>query len=280
LPVTDPLRRPPESAWHYLVIRMAESGHDASRFVLDVWLAAEDGRWQRMHSSDDPESLDAVRAVLDEQLNTMAVDGLVDVEHLSIEFIVPRSLLDLDVDQWLVETAGGPDVVGQRFPVVMRDLFRMRNRTVRQQWHRRSRMLGERGGVALEAVRFAHLEPDDAAALGQPLHDQDHTAGVVVLGSSPDSVRKNLAVWLNFGIPVIVWCRDRRASAQFDDEVPQALNAGGALSPALVMRLRQEAESTGTLRGADVAQHIALLWDDEGRLPPDEGVRLRPPSGR
>lgn len=260
---------------HYFVARLAEDGRDASRYLLAVWLATEDGRWDARYTSDTPQSLEEIKAEVDEQLSRLADDPVVDIGDLWIEFILPRSLLGADVDQWIVSAPGHSSAVGVHFPVSVRDLARMRNRITRSRWRRRSDWLHLHGDTA-GGARFEHVNGSHQGLFAELMQHPDIPACLVVLGPSAGFVPGNIGGWLSAGIPVIVWCRSDAVSARFDTHVLGVLNGNGVTSlPAAVWRLRQDAGRTDAPAG-HVGRHITLLWDDARRLPPDERPLRQP----
>jgi hypothetical protein len=261
---------PPAAAGpHYFVVRLADDGRDASRYLLAVWLVDGDGRWFARFTSDEPRTIEQVRAEVDEQLGRLADDPAVDIGDLSIEFILPRSLLGADVDQWIVNAPGYASPLGVHFPVAVRDLNRMRNRIIRNRWRRRSAWLRAHGGTA-GGTRFEAVNRHDRGLFAELMQDPEKPACLVVVGQAAKHVASNISAWLSAGIPVIVWCRADELSHRFDTHLVAILgNSGIAYLPVAVWRLRQDSGRISA--GADhVGRHITLMWDDAERLPPDE----------
>jgi hypothetical protein len=276
--MADPAEAP-DPGQYYFVVRLAEHGLAPSRYLLHVWLADERGTWDLRYTSDVPHHLEEVRAKVDEQLAALAADEAVDIGGLSIEFILPRALLDHGVDQWVVAAPGVSNAIGVHYPVVVRDLARMRNRIIRSRWRRRCQWLNEHDrGTAAGAVRFEHLNgggPDNFAEL---MLDPERPACLVVLGPSAAHVASRVGGWLSAGIPVVVWCRHDALAARFDTHLPGMLISGGVRSlRTAVWRLRQDSGRPDS-QHEHVGMHITLLWDDESRMPPDERGRLRQPA--
>jgi hypothetical protein len=262
---------------YYFVVRLTEHGLNASRYLLDVWLANEDGAWDRRYTADTAHSLEEVQAKVDELLTDLAEDTRVDVGELAIEFILPRSLLGHEVDQWIVAAPGVSSPIGVHYPVLVRDLTRMRNRIIRTRWGHRCDWLRRHGGIAVSgAVRFVYLNGQDTGLYADLMRDPEKPVCVVLLGRSAAQIATTIGQSLSAGIPVIVWCRDNQASSRFDEHLPGLLiNTGVKTLPTAVWRLRQDAGGPGAGTG-HVGAHITLLWDEQSRQPPDEQPLCQP----
>lgn len=278
-PVVGPPPATGRPGQHHFVMRLAEDGRTSSRYLLHVWLVTEDGTWHLRYTSDTPHLLDEIRDKLDEQLADLARDEYVDVGGLSVEFILPRALLGHEVDQWMVTAPGYSSPIGVHYPVVVRDLTRMRNRIIRDRWRRRCESLPRDGeGVAAGAVRFEHPGGGAPVRFAELMRDPDQPVCLVVLGASARHVASNIGAWLTAGLPVIAWCRTDEHAARFDADIPGVLVSGGIRAlPAAVWRLRQDAGGVEAPSG-HVGHHITLLWDEQDRLPPDERARLSHPA--
>ncbi|MFI7080436.1 hypothetical protein ACIBO1_24335 [Micromonospora sp. NPDC049903] len=282
VPPEPPLGRPPtvgEPGQHHFVMRLAEDGRTNSRYLLHVWLVTEDGTWHLRYTSDTPHLLAEIRVKLDEQLAELARDEDVDVGALSVEFILPRALLGHDVDQWVVTAPGHSDPIGVHYPVVVRDLARMRNRISRHRWQQRCDSLRRDGeGAAVGAVRFEHASGVAPVRFAELMRNLEQPVCLIVLGASARHVLHNIGAWLTAGLPVIAWCRAEEHAARFDADIPGVLVSGGIRAlPAAVWRLRQDAGGAEASTG-HVGHHITLLWDEQDRLPPDERARLSHPA--
>ncbi|GLL04649.1 hypothetical protein GCM10017581_063960 [Dactylosporangium matsuzakiense] len=276
--IADRADHAPDSGQQYFVVRLEEHGLQASRYLLTVWLATERGVWTLRHTHDEALLLEDVRAKVDEQLADLAADPTVDIDALTIEFILPRSLLNFPVDQWEVSAPGYSRPIGVHYPVVVRDLPRMRNRIIRSRWRRRCQWVhGPEATTPANAVRFINLRDDTSDLYAELMQEPHRPACVVVIGPSSSLVMERLGPWLTAGVPVIVWCRNDQRSSRFDAELAGILVSGGVKAlPTSVYRLRQDAG--GPDHPDDhVGMHITLVWDIETRVPPDE-QRLRQPA--
>ncbi|WP_460356041.1 VMAP-C domain-containing protein [Actinoallomurus acanthiterrae] len=193
-------------------------------------------------------------------------------DPLTIEFVLPSELINLDVDQWLREPPDDQSVpIGAEFEVVVRSRDRLSETSWHHAWRRRSRMLAD-------PSHDCRIHPTPPDMNGDPrkfrVYLDQATAVACILDSSPDEEpgRSQLKASLRAGLPVVLWCRDRRSAADFGAAVA-AINARRL--PPEIKRLRQNAiiaEGTGSTYG----QHISLLWDDHGHFL-DVNARIRLP---
>ncbi|MFE2887017.1 hypothetical protein [Streptomyces sp. NPDC059272] len=188
--------------------------------------------------------------------------------ELTLEFLLPRELLEKPVEQWPKRAMGrAQGKLGEEHPVLLRSLDRAQRRDTHGKWAMRWNALvsGEAGG--------AHWFPEDGNArlLTDPL------PAVVVLSSPPRGHAEQedgfdeLGECLRVGVPIVAWDRREGRDEKFRRELADLLaQNGGSDLPEVVKSLRirakdQHSESSSALIG----RHLALLWDDPYRLPED-----------
>jgi len=190
--------------------------------------------------------------------------------ELTLEFLLPRELLEKPVEQWPKRAMGrAQGTLGEEHPVLLRSLDRAQRRDTHGRWAMRWNAL-----VSGEAGR-AHWFPEDGNArlLTDPL------PAVVVLSSPPRGRAEQeegfdeLGECLRVGVPIVAWDRREGRDEKFRRKLADLLaqNEGSDL-PEVVKSLRirardQHSESSSALIG----RHLALLWDDPYRLPEDPG---------
>ncbi|MCX4562063.1 effector-associated domain 2-containing protein [Streptomyces umbrinus] len=197
-------------------------------------------------------------------------------DDLTLEFLLPRELLELPVESWTKRPLlGANGTLGEDHPVVLRSLDRMERPDTHGRWAKRW------DGLARGEAGIAHWFPEDGRArlLMDPL------PAVVVLGSPPrgrgeqEADFDELGECLRVGVPVVVWDRREGRDPAFRRDLADLLARRGAMSlPDAVRELRILARDDDS-EGASllIGRHMALLWDDPYRLPEDP--RGTGPSG-
>lgn len=245
-------------------------------YKLRVWLYCAEPSPVQSYTRDDPVSLETVREVVVEQLEKvigqLSAPGA--VADVVIEFFLPRELLDLAVEDWVVSS--GNVTLGTQFVVVIRDRDRLYSTVLWPPWQQKwqqvaSRKTGPNGPFSRWITCMdAPCRPGE---LRPSLLDNDFVSVGLTFPPPPSARRLELAEALNAGIPVVVWPHRQcthpvPASAadvchgnSFMNSVSQEL-AGRRLSelPNLIRQLRRAHAAAGDLG-------IALLWDDPNRRP-------------
>ena len=235
-----------------LAIRIVSSGIDKSRYFLSAWLLDESMQSARLSEAEREMSIEDIRANVDEILTWTFDSGVVDRAKTTVEFLLPRDLLDLPVDRWNIGASPSwRRPVGAECPVVIRSLERLSAQSTWRTWQRKWDGLTDDQG-------------DDAARVVWPDGGNLDDALCMVSRRSPAG-GDEVAVAISAGIPVLVWSRSAQNS--FPDDFRHLLG-GRSLSdlPEVVANLRRAA-----LVGPDTSSHlgrdIVLMWDDPGRLP-------------
>ncbi|MEI5102284.1 hypothetical protein RB200_32060 [Streptomyces sp. PmtG] len=193
-------------------------------------------------------------------------------EDLTLEFVLPRELLCLPVEQWAKKGFHGADgSLGEDHPVVLRSLERMERTDTHGRWARRwdALLTGCAGPV--------HWFPAD----GRSRLLSDPRRVMVVLSDAPGRPGgpgagvDELAESLRAGVPIVVWDRRGGVDPVFRDELADlAARTGIHQLPDAVRSLRIEAKGGDAAEGdsSTLGRHAALLWDDPYRLPGGGGA--------
>ncbi|MGC5567228.1 effector-associated domain 2-containing protein [Streptomyces sp. FR-108] len=200
-------------------------------------------------------------------------------DDLTLEFFLPRELLELPVESWSKRPLlGANGVLGEDHPVLLRSLDRMERPDTHGRWAKRWDHLarGEEGR--------AHWFPEDGRArlLIDPL------PALVVLSSPPrrrgeqETEFDELGECLRVGVPVVVWDRREGHDPVFRRDLADLLARRGATDlPDAVRELRILARDDDPERASSlIGRHLALLWDDPYRLPEDPRGTATPEADR
>jgi len=220
-----------------------------------------------------------------EYLN-MIFPGLVetvDRSRLSVEFVVDRDLLNEEFDQWLVpeDTPSSlPDQVpprpsdpgwyriGVEYPVVIRDLQRMRKPSLHGWWKSRWQVLSDRSAGA-DAICWRWVDPghDAVDKLRASLHLKEQMACLALMSApcSGSLAARLLETGLAVGAPAAIWLRTSPEEEQARAYLAAVLDSQELRDlPARVLMLRREADADGS--DNHHGHQLSLLWDDPNRV--------------
>jgi hypothetical protein len=274
-------RGEPEPSENYLVIECAPDALEADRYLVTAWLQVGREPGSTLQCSDEALPLSRIPELLERLLTSeSSVIGRPSPD-LTIEFILPRALLDQPVEQFKINVARVEHRIGIRYPVVVRSLDRMREAAVHHDWRRKWDWLS---GHSIDAPVCLLARPGECDK--EELYSKLSGASTAVLAlafppwsRADDDEPDEHWVGLVAGIPVVAWCRDGRDPAQFAREVKDLLAADVLKLPRRTMDLRRQALSGGP-EGAGsghLGLHLTLVFDDADRIP-EPYVRLRPPA--
>lgn len=188
-------------------------------------------------------------------------------EDLTLEFLLPRELLNLPVEHWTKEGFHGADsTLGEDHPVVLRSLERLERTDTHGRWARRWDSLVTGGGGSVHWFPYdgrsrllTHPQPVMAVLSGPPVDREGVHSGL-----------DELAEALRAGVPIVVWDRRGGIDGKFRSELAELTARQGIHRlPDAVRSLRIEARDGDAAEGGPSAlgRHAALLWDDPYRLP-------------
>lgn len=262
-----------EAQRFYFIVQLQPDGLDPDSYLLSVWLQHHHAVEEPLHRDDTPLTLAEIMVRLPDLVNQAHTAFGIGSEtgDLTLEFILPRSLIGHSIDQWEVDEIF-PHRLGTSYPLVVRSLDRMRSRQLHGSWRRKWRWLstnGHRdeprsvlwlsdpGSRAPHALHAGLLRVESSVALAMAFPPRDSAS----LGLD------ELTAALYAGVPIILWCRERALRHQFEEEIRAQLTGRGLVElPALILRLRQEADEEDPGE-SPLGQHLTLLWDDADRIP-------------
>ncbi|MFE4990568.1 hypothetical protein ACFRH4_04355 [Streptomyces mirabilis] len=270
--ITRPNRsRPRENVT--LVLRLQRFLPARSEYLLSVWLghrsAHRSAYWIPLVHEDEPQRIEQISDRIEEFLATARQYDRAGPSR--IEFMLPRDMMNLAVDQWLVRSPeGGPEQpLGHLYPVVLRDQDRQHDPHARTLWeHKWQRLTMDR----FEARSSLLLDAADPMPSRHELARRLEPALTVLVGGMESWPERGVAVppqielALECGVPIMVW--SRRGSTEGDrflrDLAPRLADVAElARLPDTVRALRSGASTaTGRPRSG-----IALLYDDPDHSP-------------
>ncbi len=273
-----------EAGTPILTIQLAPDAlqpHD--QFLLEAVLDHR-GQQRVVASSDEPESLDTIRARVDRVLD-LTYEALDDDEAaLRVEVIVPRVLLTEPIDQWQLEEAISVPI-GEKLPLVLRSFDRMRNRRLRSQWGHKWRLAQEQSHPTADAMFYIgpedtpsartvyeNISPDEklALALGRAPARQPNTGPADAFSGA-----------MQAGIAYVVWVRELSLADEFRTAMHRLLGEIPVRDlPARIAQWRAPGSAGVDPATTALAKHISLLACDHDRREPVAGRTLGPPPRR
>jgi hypothetical protein len=240
------------------------------RYRLSRWLRWDDGRITNKHDEDSLRDKKDLRGGGEDLLAQFhEVLRCKDAEVAEVEFFLPMSAINLDVDVWRVGRGNYKPVVGRRFRVVIHSSDRINDGMFNDEWQRRWTAFGEpHVGDRARWLRWADAIPPSGDLVPQ-LRDYDVLTQTLAdcpalcclgLHEGDSELDMQLTVAFQVGIPVVLWRRDGGDVARLRTLLGD-LAATGRLAelPAEITALRQEAAGKPTDHPGG---HLSLIWDD------------------
>lgn len=182
-----------------------------NRFLLTVTLeggAAVGGRV--LARPDASARLESIRPRLDELGVAAAAELGARLDDLTIEFVLPRSLITEPVDRWVIASLAS-EPVGVRFRVYSRSYERVHRKKYWEQWNRRWDLVRRPGAPSVASAHY--VEPDEQST-PERTDDALHPEKLVWICGRPPARQARLRpadsyrAALEAGVPCVVWVRD------------------------------------------------------------------------
>ncbi|WP_255278910.1 VMAP-C domain-containing protein [Actinomadura madurae] len=273
-------RSEPEPSENYLIIGCTPDALEPDRYLVTAWLQVDREPGNTLQCSDEALPLSRIPELLERLLTSDSLVVNRSNPELTIEFILPRPLLDHPFEQSRINIAGLEHRIGIRYPVVVRSLDRMRLAAVHPDWRHKWGWLSENSVDAPVCLVSPAWRVRQGGALFQAvdgLHGRTR-AGLPALGRRERRAGRALGRAAG-GVPVVAWCRDGRDPARFAREVKELLAADLMKLPRRTRELRRQALAGGPdgAGAGHLGLHLTLLFDDAERVP-EPYVQLRPPA--
>jgi hypothetical protein len=271
----DPLRGMPSSAAQRRRVCAAlavidENPYGTGRYQLSRWLRWDNGKISDKHDEGVPRSMEQLRyggeGMLEKFHEILRCNGAGVVE---VEFFLPISAINLDVDMWRVGHGKHKPLVGYRFCVVIHSSDRLNDSMFHEAWKQRWEALSQsNGGESVRWLRWADEVPPTGDLIPK-LRDYDvltamfaERVALCCLGLHQSSAQLDMQVTVatQAGVPALLWRRDGGDVSRLR-ELLSGLAARGRLTelPAEVTALRRDAAGE---QDDHPGRHLSLIWDD------------------
>jgi hypothetical protein len=266
----------------YLSIAIRPSS-TPDRFFVNGWLIPDSSikdNSQRFHPLDLDESDKGIACGLDEIPNVLnnfldlSLQQLKGKQHeLTIEIFLPMSCLCADVDRWKIDDLYAETPVGSRYRTIVRSSDRLEDRYLNKRW---SDWCGnwdritKAGHLIPNCDDFETLDPFTDCNWKRVVNNLSQKLGLkLTCGLESEHKLDLFRAILNAATPIAIWVRcdlpDLDLAAELDALIADSHLFG--LSAA-VMRKRQQADEEERSE-QHLGAHLAMLWEDPGRLTPD-----------
>jgi hypothetical protein len=266
-----------------LMVELAPDAQAPSeRFLLTVALdgGMTLGARHFLAKSESPVPL----ALIHERLAQLGADVAQELgprlDELTMEFVLPRSLITEPVDRWVIATMA-PEPIGVRFRVFLRSYERVHRKHYWSNWNEKWKVVRQSNpaigavthyidpgaGAGAEETRAALRGDKLVLASGTPLVPQPRLRPA-------DDYRAALEA----GVPYVLWVRDPACAGELREAVEARLAAEPVMDlPKLVSDWRSE-EWYDPQPDRGLGSHVSLVACDHDREVPLTSRGLRPPG--
>jgi hypothetical protein len=259
-----------ESQLLHLVVLIEHDGLDPDRYLVSHWRQDDPAEWPPARGETREAHLSELEDAIDDLVVGAEIAWAGCQSEVALEFVLPRALLNLPVEQWRKEhKTTNPSLLALEYPVVVRSLERMRSAQWHRVWKNRWHQLHEAPWQA--GVFFA-----DAADVEQPYRidiDLGNPQMAAMILSEPPSREPRrgdeLTAALRYGLPAVLWTRMAGSLNALRTTVGHLLRHGGVHGlPDTLTSARRNA--LGGVADHEIDQEIirnlVLMWDDPNRL--------------
>lgn len=255
----------PDSSQLHLTIMLEPISADPAHCTLAFWRQDDPDVW--------PPALGDVREIAIDELERRVDDVIVDAERVwsgqritaAVEFLLPRELINLPVQQWAKEySSGQPQPLRYDYRLAIRSLERMRSR----HWHRawRVRWDSMQDDPSVDRLHYSGRAEFEENPIDAVLSD-DRWVGLVMAnppcarpepGGRPDELTSGL----RGGLPLILWHPE--ASPEELRELMEWILDKSSLIQLLDRRKSVNSSITFPFKNS-LAHNLVILWDDPDR---------------
>jgi class 3 adenylate cyclase len=254
----------------HLMILIEHHGLDSDEYQVSHWRQDDPLEWPPARGETRIAVFDELEGVVDELIMNAEAAWSGYQGDVALEFVLPRSLINLPVDRWRSElNSSDPRPLSLDYPIVVRSLERM----LAQRWHR---VWQNKWHTLVKDPFGARVYLAAAPAAGQghgidvDLKDPQVVSMVLRQAPTPEPGRQDeFAAALRAGLPVVLWSRQEDLALDLHKFATQLAESGGVADlPRHVLSARQAALA-GTLDqvpNKDVIENLVLLWENPRRM--------------
>ena len=227
----------------------------------------------KLEDAEQSFTLDQIRGLLRDFLTESGKKC--SLPALTIELFLPTTLLNQPIDSWVLEDESSFCApVGIDYRVVLRSSERLREAYMARRggfWKNKWRSLqtlSQQKDNEANSV-FVCGDGEHPNRLYQQLRNENMIGLKVVCELLSFEKRGAFAVLQEAAIPVALWLRQTLPTCNCVAEIEQLLSCRIHEVPEAVKRKRGDAFEVSENPDSHIGHHLALLWEDVDRLPPD-----------
>lgn len=271
------IKPPTNSEQFYLMVWIQPSQQKSDRYFIKAWLAYTSQADQIESTYDcEPISISEEEAFSLTQIPELLKDifshstSKCPPSNLTIEFFLPRHLLNHQVDRWEIEITDDLLIpIGVQCRVVVRSQERLLPNYClkKKDWQKKWKRLKQLNSCSSFKV-FASGDCVWNELYVQLIQDDIFGCKLV---KAPELLGKEsiINVILGTAIPLALWMRYDPPHMNCPKELNRLLNCCIPELPTTVKRKRSDAfRKHQQLREFHIGSHLSLLWEDPYRLPP------------
>jgi hypothetical protein len=255
-------------------LMIAMNPRAVNQYSATVWglIGAKAAEGRKLYSTDEAAlALEDLRWRIDDVRREFQFEYNIPNRELTIEFILPSSMICEAIHQWTVKIGRQHDLLGGHFRVVVRSRERLFDPELKSTWPN----WREKWAVHFDQGQMHPLPKCGSEDRQEILRQlcESHVSAASITAQITTSSQNAVDLCVDAGIPVALWFRDTVPADDMARLLPPPTEEHS--------RLPQWAK---TLRGRERETHpswrLMLLWDDPSRLPPDLQLRKQSPRRR
>jgi hypothetical protein len=249
-----------------VILLRVEPDRISSGLQVTAWrYVGEDGT--QLFTSDVPWQKDELAAALSDQIGGFDPERD-DVAPL-VEFMVPTTLLDEDLESLQVHVMGRDREVGTVCPVVVRPIERLAATDAQQRHMVNWQTFVEKCGTYHPGA-ILWLDAEPCTDTFDSCVPKDHVC--LALAYTPAGLsgrRSTVTLLLEAGTPIAVWHRATRSPEARRQPLEQVLQGKALHDLPDIVREKRIAARHPMAPPDHAGRDLVLLWDDPGRVPQD-----------
>jgi hypothetical protein len=278
----------------YLIATLVPGDNNSDKLLLNAWLISDDcddsiqylSKFQSLLDPNEQQtgklcSLTQIPTELDKFITKALRYLRGKVYDLTIEIFLPHDLMCMEIDRWKITDPISEEItLGIRYPIRLRSLERLDFRyldSYLSQWYKYWNLVRDILQHEPTQELFEHLQEIESFKWELLRNKLNGKIGLKVTCAHSKSLRKNLfKAILQATTPIAIWIRTDIANLDQVTAIDKILHFKPLCHLCESVRLTREQADVQTEE--HLGYHLALLWENPYRLPPDIMHELNSPG--